>query len=127
MPDRRDAADAETGERVRLSCRGPPQGGLPEHQRQPRRIDAIHAAYEDEEGLQAVIPVGHPDERLDDLSEVGPDRGRRFFRGGCLALEGNDVESDSLALCSLKDAPVGGVEGHGPECTIAAKPNVGEN
>ena len=125
MSDRRDAADAETGERVRLSSGGSPQGRLPEHQGQSRRIDAIATAYEDQEGLEAVFPVGHPDERLDDLTEVGPDRGRSLFRGGRLAVEGHDLESDSLALCGFEDAPVGGMEGHGPECTIATKPKRG--
>lgn len=126
MPDRRDAADAEAGESVRLSRRGSPQGGLSEHQGKTGRIDTIAAAHEDKKGLQAVFPVGHPDKRLDDLAEVRSDRGRGFFGGRRLALEGHDVECDSLALRSLKDAPVGGVEWHGPECTIAAKPSVGE-
>ncbi len=126
MSDRRDAADAEAGEGVRLARRRSAQGRLSEDESQAGRIDAIHAAHENQEGLQAVLPVCHPNEGLDDLAEVRADRGGGFFRGGRLAVEGHDLERDSLALGSLKDAPVGGVEGHGPECTIAATPTVGE-
>lgn len=125
MTDRRDAADAETGEGVRFSRSRSPQRGFSEHQGQAGRIYPVHAAHEDKEGLEAVLPVGHPDERLDDLAEVRPDRSGRFLRGRGLSLEGNDLERDSLAFRGLKDAPVGGVEGHGPECTIAAKLTAG--
>jgi hypothetical protein len=125
VPDRRDAADAEAGEGVRLARRRSAQRRLSEDESQAGRIDAIPTAHEDEIGLQAFLVVGHPDQRLDDLAEVRADRGGRLFRGRRLALEGHDVERDPLALCSFKDAPVGGVERHGPECTIAAKPRVG--
>lgn len=122
MTDRRDAPDAEAGEGVCLPRGGSPQRRFPEDQGKAGRIDAIDAAHEDQEGLQAVVAVGNPDQRFDDLAELRPDRGGGFFRGGRLAIEGHDLECDSLALRSLEDAPVGGVEGHGPECTIAANP-----
>jgi len=121
VADRGDTSDAEPGEGVGLARCRPPQRRFAQDEGKTRGVDPVAAAQEHEVRLKAFAAVRDPDERLDDLAQVGADGRGRLLRGGRPALERDDVEGDPLARGSLKDAPMGRMEGHGLECTIGGQ------
>ena len=105
MPDRRDAADREPGQVVRLARGRPADLGFGCDDRQPRDIHPVGPGDEADDRLEAVVLVGgHEDQRLHDLAEFRTDRGGRLFGGVGRLVERDDRQCHALASCGLQDA-----------------------
>ena len=81
VADRRDAADREPGQVVRLARRRAADVGRAGDGRQPREVDPVVTGDQAQDRLETARDRDHEDQRLDDLAEVGADRGGRFGRG----------------------------------------------
>ena len=117
MADRRDPADGEAGQLVRLACARPADVLLAGDRRQPGQVDAVRARHEAQDRLGRAVLVGcDEDERLDDLAELGADRRGRLLGGVGRLGEDADLEAHALPGGGLPDAldpgMVGGL-GHG--------------
>ena len=77
VADRRDPADREAGQVVRLAGRRAPDVGRAGDGRQPRDVDAVVAGDEAQQrGSGRRRGRDHEDQRLDDLAELGADARR---------------------------------------------------
>ena len=120
-PDRRDAADDEAGQVVRLARRGAPDLRLAvtaaSRATSTRlRPDTRHTIG----SWRPVLVRGDEDQRLDDLAEVGPDGRRRLLGRVGRLVEGDDLERHALAGGRVEDAANGrvvGAAGARPEST----------
>ena len=117
VADRRDAADGEPGELVRLARRGPSDVLLAGHGRQPGQVDPVGTRHEAQDRIEPVGVIrGDEHERLDDLADVRTDRGGGLGGGMGGLVEDPDIEGHALPCGSLPDAldpgMFGGV-GHG--------------
>lgn len=122
MTERRDAADDEPGQLVRLARGGPPHLVLPGHGGEASQVDAVRARDEAEDRLESAGVVrGDEDERLDDLGNLGTDGRRRLFGGVRRVVEDGHLELDALSRSGIEHAldrgGTGGF-GHGPDTSI---------
>ncbi len=104
VTDGRDAADGEAGQVVGLAGGRPPDVGRAGDRGQPGDVDPVVAGHEAQERLETVVGRDDEDERLDDLAELDPDRGRRLGGGVGRFVEGGDLERHALAGGGVEDA-----------------------
>ncbi|MBF8289081.1 MAG: HAD-superfamily hydrolase, subfamily variant 1 [Chloroflexi bacterium] len=127
MADRRDPADRETGQFVRLAGAGSPHVRASEDRGQAGQVHPVWPGDQAEHRLGcSVVGAGDEDEGLHDLAELGTDRAGRVRCGMRGLREDRHLELDALAEGGLKDAPNGGVFDrgwHGRESSIRGRPN----
>ena len=124
VAERRDPADDETGQIVRLAGRGSTDLRLARDRRQPRDVDAIRTGDQAYDRLQPVLLGSDEHERLHDLAELGAQGGSRLDGGVGGLGERRHFERDALALRGVQDALDRGMHGdvwHGAESSIGAR------
>ncbi len=121
MADRRDAADGEAGQLVRLARRRATDVGGAGDRGQPRQVDPVVTRHEAEQRLDPALARDDEDQRLDDLAELDTERGGRLDGGVGRLVEDGHLEGHALAGGGVQDAldrGMDGVGGHGPESSI---------
>ncbi len=121
MTDRRDAADREAREVVRLARRRASEVGFAGDRRQSGEIDPVRTRDQGEDRFEPCVADRHEHERLDDLPKLRTDGGRGLFRRVRRLIEDCHRQSHALAGGRVDDTDDAGMiegDGHGAESSI---------
>ena len=88
VTDRRDAADREAGQVVRLASGRPAEVGFAGHRGQPREVHPVGAGHQADQRLGPAVGRDDEDQRLDDLAQLRTERRGRLGRGVGRLVEG---------------------------------------
>ena len=104
MTDRRDAADGEAGQVVRLASRCAADVGSPVTAARRARSTRLWPDTRQRTGSRPSAVGIDEDQRLDDLAELGTDRRGRLGGGVGRLVEDGDLEGHALACGGIEDA-----------------------